>query len=373
MRDLPLDGIRVIELCQNVAGPYATAVLSQLGANVTKIEHPVAGDPTRAWAPPYWDDESVMFAVMNAGKSSVSLDIDDEDDRVRLRDLVMESDVVVESFRPGSLERRGLGAADLRARNPGLVHCSISGFGSAGPLSREPGYDPILQAFSGLMSLTGETDRAPVRVGTSIIDMGTGMWAVIGILAALLERRQTGRGACVTSSLLETGLAWIPYQAVGYLATGEVPGRSGSGLAMLAPYQAFPTADRDLMIAAGNDSLWRRLCEAIDRNDLRDNPAYATNPQRVSRRQEIVVALTETLRTEAAQVWLDRLRAAGVPASLIQDVGEALAHPQTASLELVAEVDHPTIEGFSLLGLPFRLDGYRPAPKGPPPPLEERP
>lgn len=367
MFDLPLAGVQVVELCQNVAGPYTTSILGQLGARVIKVERPGDGDSTRGWAPPFWGDESVMFAVMNAGKESVALDIDDPNDRQRLTELIAGSDVVVESFRPGALDRRRLGATELRSNNPSLIHCSVSGFGSEGPLKADPGYDPILQAFSGLMSLTGEREASPVRVGTSIIDMGTGMWAVIGILAALNERKATGEGTTITTSLLETGIAWIPYQIAGYLATGQVPGRTGTGLPMLVPYQAFPTSDRELMIAAGNDGLWLKLCTVIGREDLRDDRSLATNPQRVARRDQVVETLENTLRTRTASEWYRALRTAGVPSAIIHDVAEAVDHPQVRALEMLVPVHHPTIEDFTLTGLPLRFDNVRPKPSGPPP------
>lgn len=369
MPELPLHGLRVVELCQNLAGPYATLVLAQLGAEVVKVERPGEGDTTRSWAPPFWDGESVMFAAMNAGKRTIQLDVDDPADRERLLERTDAADVVVESFRPGALARRGLAASDLRARNPRLVHCAISGFGTDGPLADDPGFDPIIQAFSGVMSLTGEPDGEAVRLGISAVDIGTGMWAVTAVLCALRERDRTGEGATITTSLLETGLAWLPYQIPGYLATGRAPRRTGTGLGMLVPYQAFDASDRRIVIAAGNDGLWRRLCAAIDRPDLAADPDLATNPQRVERREQVVAALSDTLRTRTAAEWSDTLRAHGVPCSLVQDVGEAVRHPQVEALGMITEVPHPRIEGFALTALPFRIDGRRPGPTGPPPDL----
>lgn len=373
MPELPLAGVRVVELCQNLAGPYATLVMAQLGAEVLKVERPGEGDATRAWAPPYWDGESVMFAAMNAGKRTVELDVDAPGDRERLLELIDGTDVVVESLRPGSLARRGLGAEDLRRRDPALIHCTITGFGSEGPLAADPGFDPIIQAFSGVMSLTGEPGAEAVRLGISAIDMGTGMWTVTAVLGALLQRGRTGVGATITTSLLETGLAWLPYQISGYLATGRAPGRTGTGLAMLVPYQAFDASDRRIMIAAGNDGLWRRLCTAIGRDDLAADARYATNPLRVERRDEVVAELAAVLATRPAAVWYDALRAAGVPCSLVQDVGEAVAHPQVEALDMIVPVAHPRIPGFRLTAMPFRIDGHRPGPLGPPPDLGGRP
>lgn len=365
----PLDGVIVVELSQNVAGPFATMVLSQLGARVIKVERPQGGDDTRTWGPPFWAEESVMFTVMNAGKESESLDLDRREDAARLWELLDDADVLLSTWRPGSLERRGFTAETIAQRNPSLVHASISGFGTQGPLASAPGYDPLIQAFSGLMSVTGERGGGPVRAGTSIIDMGASLWVVIGILAALDTRRRTGKGGQVETSLLETGIAWLPYQTVGYLATGEEPKRLGTGLPMLVPYQAFTTADRDLVIAAGNDSLWRRLCAVIGRTDLGEDPSLATNPQRVAARERVIGEISDALGREPSAHWEALLAEAGVPCSPVQTVGEALAHPQTEALGMLRAVEHPHIDDFQLLGLPLTFDGWRPAPTTPAPRL----
>lgn len=369
MADAPLRGITVVELCQNVAGPYAGLILSEFGARVVKVERPGTGDDTRGWGPPFWGNDSVMFAVMNAGKESVALDIDDNAERARLRDLTDAADVVLAAYRPGSLERRGFGYDDIATRNPGVVYGSISGFGDSGPLAEAPGYDPLIQAFSGMMAITGEPGGAPVRAGTSVIDMGTGMWLAMAVLTALRQRDATGRGCHIGTSLFETGLAWLPYQIAGYLATGEEPQPMGSGLAMLVPYQAFPTADRPVVVAAGNDALWRKLCSAIDRDDLAQREDLATNRQRVEQREIVVAELCATLCEQPAAVWDARLRAVGVPCSIVHRISDVVAHPQTAAVGMLAGVSHPQIDDFRLLGLPLRLDGWRPRPAAPPPNL----
>lgn len=358
----PLDGVTVVELCQNVAGPYAGFVLGALGARVVKVERPGSGDDTRGWGPPFWSGDSVMFMVVNAGKASVALDLTRDEDRAALLRLVDDADVVLASWRPGSLERLHLGGDELRARNPRLVHCSITGFGTSGPLAGAPGYDPLVQAFCGLMALTGEDGGGPVRAGTSVVDMGTGLWAALAVLAALRERDRTGKGVEVTGSLLETGLAWVPYQMVGYLATGVEPQRMGTAMPMLVPYQAFPTQDTALVVAAGNDALWQRLCVAIGREDLAARPELATNQQRVAARDRVVEELSRTFRARPAAEWEKSLRDAGVPCSGVQSVAEALEHPQTEAVGLLAPVPHPRVDGLRLPGLPFSLDGRRPRP-----------
>lgn len=360
----------VVELCQNVAGPYAGLILGQLGARVVKVERPGRGDDTRGWGPPFVDGQSVMFEVMNAGKDSVALDLKDPDDRGQLVALVAGADVVVQSWRPGALAALGLDYESLTANHPELVYCSISGFGPTGPLADAPGYDPLIQAFCGLMSVTGVDGTPPVRIGTSIVDMGAGLWAVIGILAALQDRVRTGRGQHVTASLLETGLAWLPYQMGGYLATGDEPSRMGSGLPMLVPYQAFATADRYLVLAAGNDGLWRRLCRALDREDLAQDGALATNAQRVAARDHVVSELETTLCRQPAAVWEAALREAGVPCSIVQSVAEAAEHPQTQALGLLGSGADAAREAPTP-ALPIWLDGERLRARRPAPRLGE--
>lgn len=371
MADLPLDGILVVELCQNVAGPYAGLLLRQLGARVVKVERPGTGDDTRSWGPPFWDGESVMFVAMNAGKESITLDLRDPDDHATLQSVIDRADVLLQSFRPGSLDRLGLGYDTVGERRPDLVYCSISGFGDRGPLAQLPGYDPLIQAFAGLMSMTGEDGRPPVRVGTSIIDMGTGLWSALAVVAALRERDRTGRGTHVTASLLETGLAWLPYQLAGYLANGQEPGRMGSGMPMLVPYQAFPTRDGHIVVAAGNDQLWQRLCSALERADLATDPGLATNPQRVSSRERVVEELSATLRSRSTKAWVEVLRGAGIPCSPVHGIADVTADPQVAALDVLGAVSDRKIQNLQLTGLPFSYDGRRPAPQHGSPALDE--
>jgi crotonobetainyl-CoA:carnitine CoA-transferase CaiB-like acyl-CoA transferase len=359
MSFLPLDGVRVVDVTSSLAGPYCTEILAALGADVVKVEHPQRGDEARAWGPPFWNDASVMFYAANLSKRSLALDLKRGRD-VLLR-LVDGADVFLQSLRPGTAERLGFGPEELRARNARLVYCDIGAFGRAGPLRAEPGYDPLLQAFGGIISVTGEPDRAGVRVGTSVIDQGTGMWAALGILAALYA----GGGRTVDVSLFETAVGLMPYQVTGYLRSGEVPGRHGTAFPLIAPYQVFQARDGDLMIAAANDGLFARLCAAIGLDELPADARFATNPARIERRDELAALLQERLGGRSRAELLAQLAAAGVPAAPVNDIGDVAQHEQTAALGLVQELAEPTV------ALPLSFDGRRVLHRSPPPRLGE--
>ena len=279
----PLVDTRVVDVTSSLAGPTATQLLAALGADVVKVE-PLAGDHARAWGPPFLGDEGAMFLAANAGKRSLALDLTDARGREILLRLADGADVFIQSLRPGAAERHGLGATELRARNPRLIHCSIGAFGTNGPLSDRPGYDPLLQAASGIMSVTGEGDGPPVRVGLSLIDLGTGVWAALGVLAAIYERERTGEGRTLELSLYETALSLLSTQLVGYLGAGVVPGRDGSAFPQIAPYQVFATRDGELMIVAGNDKLFAAFCDVLGAPELVVDPRFVTNPDRVANR-----------------------------------------------------------------------------------------
>lgn len=356
---LPLEGVRVVDVTSSLAGPYCTEILAALGASVVKIEHPERGDEARAWGPPFWEDASVMFYAANLGKRSLALDLKRGRD-VLLR-LVDDADVFLQSLRPGTAERLGLGVAELRARNPRLVYCDIGAFGKRGPLRDRPGYDPLLQAFSGIVSVTGTPDRPGVRVGTSLVDQGTGMWAAIGILAAL----QAGGGRTVDVSLFETAVALLPYHVTAFLGTGEVPGRHGTAFPLIAPYEVFHARDGDVMIAAANDSLFARLCSALGLTDVAQDPRYATNPDRLQRREVLAAAIQTRVAERTRDELVETLTRAGVPAAPVQDVGEVARHEQTGALGLIQDVPKPTV------ALPVSFDGVRPPHRAPPPQLGE--
>ena len=355
----PLDGITVLDLTRNLAGPYATMVLGDLGARVIKVERPGAGDDTRAWSPPTWGGHSALFLALNRNKESVTLDVDDPDDAARVRALAARADVVVESNRAGSLERRGLGFEQVRELNPRIVYCSISGFGSVGPDRDRPGYDAVVQAASGVMSINGESGRMPSRVGPSIVDQGTGMWAALGVLAALRRRDIDGEGQHVETSLFETGVSWVGYQTSNYLASGTVPGPQGSRHSQSAPYEGFPTRDGHLFLATLNDALFRRLCTAIGREDLADDDRYRTNPDRVARRDELAEQIAAVLAGDDTAAWEARLREHGVPCSAVRTLDEVAADPQTAALGLLREYDHPAVEDLRLVDHPLTYNGTR--------------
>jgi crotonobetainyl-CoA:carnitine CoA-transferase CaiB-like acyl-CoA transferase len=356
MSFLPLVGKLVVDVTSSLAGPTCTQLLASLGAEVVKVEPP-GGDHARAWGPPFLGDEGAMFLSANAGKRSLVLDLSTTEGVDELRRLAGRADVFVQSLRPGAAEERGFGADALRTLRPELVYCAIGAFGSTGPLRDQPGYDPLLQAASGIMSVTGVDGMPPVRVGVSLIDLSTGLWAAFAIVSALMR----GGGATIEVSLYETALWLLSSQMVGYLGTGAVPGREGSAFAQIAPYQVFETRDGGLMVVAGNDKLYRALCGVIG---LDEDARFTTNPDRVAHRAELAALIEERTRTWETAALLDALVAAGVPASPVRDVGEAAQHPQTLALGILQQLG-----SFTTLAQPFSVDGSRIVHRSPPPKL----
>ncbi len=361
----PLGGIRVVDLTSSLAGPSCTQILGALGADVVKVEHPQRGDEARAWGPRFFDGGSAMFFAANASKRSLALDVKSAPGMEALLRLVDRADVFIQSMRPGTAERLGLGSDDLRARNERLVYCSIGAFGRHGPLAAQPGYDPLMQAFTGIVSVTGEADRPGVRVGTSLIDLGTGTWAALGILAALHERAQTSRGREVDVALFETGLSLVGYQLTDALRTGVAPGRFGTAFPLIAPYEVFATCDGELMIAAANDRLFAQLCDAVGRPELADDPRFRTNPDRLANREQLLPLLRERIAEHSTAHWLEALD--GIPVSPVQDVAQAAAHEQTRATGMVQELD-----GNETVALPLQVDRERVAHHAPPPTLGEQ-
>jgi crotonobetainyl-CoA:carnitine CoA-transferase CaiB-like acyl-CoA transferase len=368
---LPLDGIVVADLTQNVAGPFCTQTLGDMGADVVKIERPGRGDDARAWGPPFWERESAVFVALNRNKKSLALDLKREGGIEILRRLVARADVLVQSLRAGVIEELGLDFAGATRLNPRLVYCSITAFGTEGPLAALPGYDPLMQAYAGLMSINGHPGQEPARVGTSIVDMGTGMWAVIGILTALREREASGRAVEVTTALFDTALMWVSYHAMGCLGSGEVPQPQGAGTAMIAPYQAFPTADGHAMIAAGSDVLFQRLCEALDTPDLARDDRFRDNPSRVQHRDALAAALSALTRERTSAELVELLRARGVPSAPILTIDAVLKEPQTLESGMLVGAPHPRLPDYRSIGLPLQWGGRRPGVRRVPPLLGE--
>jgi crotonobetainyl-CoA:carnitine CoA-transferase CaiB-like acyl-CoA transferase len=373
MRAVPgtLQGMRVLDVTTSIAGPYCAQILAALGADVVKVERPDTGDDGRAWGPPFWDGEGTMFLSANAGKRSLALSLRDPRGRDALLRLADRSDVFLQSLRPGLAEELGLGPEELRARNTRLVYCSVGAYGRTGPLAHEPGYDALMQAAGGLISVTGEPGRPGVRVGTSTIDQGTGAWAAIGILAALLERERTGEGSVVDVSLYETAIGYLGYHLVGYLADGTVPSGEGTRFPMVAPYEVLPTRDGALMVAAGNDRLFRALCAVLAVPELVDDPRFRTNAERVRNRDALAELLRERLATDDTAAWHERLTAAGVPAAPVADIRDVAESPQTEALEILQRLDHGRIDGLTLPALPLSFDGGRALHPSPPPDVGE--
>ena len=366
----PLAGITVVEIGHSVAAPYAGFILAELGAEVIKVENPNGGDYARGWGPPFWDGTATAYHALNRGKSGITVDFGKAEETARLRRLMLDrADAVIQNLRAGVMERHGLGAAELTAEKPALIYCDLGAFGEGGPLSDKPGYDPLMQAFAGIMSVTGEGGgRPPIRVGVSIIDMGSGMWATIGILAALFERTRTGRGGAVATSLYETALAWMSIPLAGYAASGEIRKPHGSGAAEIVPYQCFATRDGWLMIAAGNDNLFRKLCAAVSAPELAQDPRFRSNSDRVHNR-EILVPLVEAITREwPVKELMAALDKAGIPNAPLQNVAQVTAHPQTAAVGILQ--DGPD-GALPTVGVPLTFDGRRSAYERPAPELGE--
>ncbi len=371
MAQTPLTGTRVLDVTTSIAGPYCAQILSALGADVVKVERPDTGDDGRAWGPPFWNGEGTMFLSANAGKRSLALSLRDPRGREALLRLVDGADVFLQSLRPGLADELGLGPAALRERNPRLVYCSVGAYGHVGPLKEEPGYDALMQAAGGLISMTGEPGHPGVRVGSSLIDQGTGTWAALGILAALLERDRSGEGSVVDVSLYETALGYIGYHLAGYLADGTVPHGQGTRFPMVAPYQVFPTRDGELMIAGGNDRLFASICSVVGLPALVDDPRFRSNRDRVENRDELCAILEKPLRERDSADWQERLSEAGVPAAAVADVADVAHAPQTAALGILQPVPHPSIPDLRLTALPVSFDGERALHRSAPPAVGE--
>jgi crotonobetainyl-CoA:carnitine CoA-transferase CaiB-like acyl-CoA transferase len=363
--------IHVLALTRNLAGPYCTMILGDMGAEVLKIERPGQGDDTRSWIPPTWNGESTTYLSANRNKQSVAVNLNTTEGVRIVQKLAYKTDILVESFRPGSLDKRGLGYENLKDKNPRLIYCSISGYGNDGPLQNSPGYDPIMQASTGIMDLTGEPDQEPVRLPIAVNDMGAGMWAVIGILSALMTRQATGRGCLVETSLYETAAWWMNYHVTSYLATGVAPVRCGTGTPFIAPYEVYPASDEGLLVCVGNDHLFRVFVEELEIPELAKDERFATNPMRVENRDELRRIIIEPLQTRTAAEWEARFKARAIPCSRILTVADLVQNDQFRALNLLKSFPHPSIPDLRLIDLPVSQNKERAAPHNSPPLLGE--
>jgi crotonobetainyl-CoA:carnitine CoA-transferase CaiB-like acyl-CoA transferase len=361
-----LDGLLVADFSRVLAGPLCTQTLGDLGADVVKVERPGEGDDTRTWGPPFAEQGATYFLGLNRNKRSLALDLADPGDAALARRLADRADVLVESFRPGTIDRLGLGYEAVSQTNPRVVYCSISAFGSGEQAARLPGYDLLLQAMSGLMSVTGEPDGRPLKVGAALIDMVCGLYAATGVLAALQARERTGRGQRVEVSLMDSALAGLLNQASAHLLAGVIPGRLGNRHPSIAPYETFRASDGEFAVAVGNDAIFARLCAAIGRAELASDERYATNAARLERREELGAILEGAFAAAPSAEWVQRLSQAGVPAGPINDVAEAFAFAEALGLEPVWEVD-----GVRGVRSPLRLADTPAAARRHPPALGE--
>jgi crotonobetainyl-CoA:carnitine CoA-transferase CaiB-like acyl-CoA transferase len=353
-----LSDLTVVELGHSVAAPFGGQTLAILGARVIKVENPENGDDARTWGPPFWEGASSCFQSLNREKLSVTVDFKNDHELAGLKDfIVSDADLVIQNQRPGLLKRFGLDGDSLRKSKPSLIYCNIGAFGAAGPLSEKPGYDPLMQAFSGIMSITGEEGREPVRVGPSIIDMAAGMWCCIGLLSALHRRNQTGEGCEIDTSLYETALAWMTVPSAIYLSSDKVPARTGSEAPMLVPYKVYRAADDYLVIAAGNDNLFGRLCDVLGVPEWKTDVRFSSNPVRVKNRKTLNDSIQGLIEKDTRDSWIKKLDEGGVPNTPLQTVDQVLQHPQTAALGMLQNSPNGKM---SLMGVPLSFDGERP-------------
>jgi crotonobetainyl-CoA:carnitine CoA-transferase CaiB-like acyl-CoA transferase len=350
-----LSGVTVVDFTRVLSGPYCTMVLADHGARVIKIEHPVRGDDTRHWGPPFVGKESAYFLSINRNKESVTVDFKHPLGKAVLERLLARADVVVENFRPGTLDAAGFDAASVLARHPRTVYCSISGYGQTGPRREEPGYDAVMQAEGGLMSITGEADGPAYRLGVAITDIVSGLFAAQGVMAAIIAREKTGRGQHVDIGMLDATAALLTYQAGNYFVSGQVPGRLGNRHPTIAPYESFHASDGDFVIAGGNDEIWRRLCRVIARLDLAEDPRFRTNKDRIEHYTPLRTELERALKTRTRAEWIRELTAAGVPCGSVREISEVLADPQLSARGMIAEVQHATIGTARVINSPVKL------------------
>lgn len=350
-----LDGVRVLDLSRTLAGPFCTMLLGDMGADIIKVEQPEVGDETRRFTPPTWDGISSYYLASNRNKRSLTVDLKSEAGREIIGALAKTADVLVENFRTGALDRLGLGYEQLKEINPRLIYCSVSGFGRTGPEKNRAGYDLLLQGYGGLMSITGEAGGSPVKVGTSLVDMNAGMFAVYGILSALIAREKTGLGQFIDVSLLDGQVALLNFVATSYFATGKPAGRMGTAHPSIVPYQAFAAKNGDIILAIANNRLWQRACQALDWGDLQEDPRFCTNDERVAHRHLLIGIIQERIGRMEIREIVEKLDAVGVPCGPIHTVDQVLNHPQVLAREMVLSVEHPVVRDLKMPGFPVKL------------------
>ena len=355
--NLPLSGIRVLEMGQNIAGPYASEILSSLGAHVVKIERPETGDDARGWGPPFWQGTATTFQAMNHGKKSIALDVKNPEHIQWLKKYLSEVDVFVQNMRPGLLEELGLGSAEICALNPRLIYCSLTAFGHKGPKKLDPGYEPMIQAFAGLFSVNGDENGPTSRVGMQVLDLGTGIWSALGCIAALFQREQTGKGCVVDTSLFETAMGWLQVMMAGYQVTKKQPARHRSGNPNVVVFQGLPTLNGEVVVAAANDRLFIKLVTALGREDWARDPLYATNALRVKNKASIIPEMEKIFRTQTTEHWNELLEGLGIPCAPIHNFEQVLAQPQTHEIGIFQNI--PDLD-MKIVGLPISFDGIRP-------------
>jgi crotonobetainyl-CoA:carnitine CoA-transferase CaiB-like acyl-CoA transferase len=363
----PLDGVRILDLTRVLAGPYCTMFLGDLGAEVAKVEQPGVGDDTRGWGPPFIGDESAYFISINRNKKSVTIDLKSADGQDLLRRLTQRADVLIENFRPGTMERMGLGENELRSFNPRLIYGSLSAFGANGPMQDWPGYDLIVQAFGGLMSITGTPDGEPTKVGVAIIDILAGLMLGQAIVAALFTREKLGIGQKIDTSLLEAAVASLVNTGSNYLVGGKIPGRWGNAHPSIVPYQSFKTADGYLVLGVASEAIWKRFCHAIGRAELIDDPRFLKNSNRVDNRADLITIISEIFLRRDSEAWMKILREAEVPCAPVQTIDQVFNHPQVIEREMVVEVQHAARK-IRMAGIPLKFS-RTPATIRLPPPL----
>jgi formyl-CoA transferase/CoA:oxalate CoA-transferase len=367
--DGPLTGLTVLDLTRVLSGPYCTMMLADMGARVIKIEQPGKGDDTRGWGPPFQNGESSYFMSINRNKESLTLNLKHPDGRRILESLINKADVLVENFRPGAMARMGLGYDDISSRWPKLVYCSVSGFGQTGPRRNQPGYDAVMQGEGGLMSITGPADGPAYRLGIAIADITSGMFAAYGVAMALLARHRTGKGQLVDIGMLDSVAALLTYQAGIYFATDRAPTRMGNLHPTIVPYETLEAADGELVVAVGNDQLWRSFTTLLGLEALTDDPRFATNKDRVKHREALRPLLVERLQAKTVSEWIEGLTAAGIPCGAVRDLEQVFTDPQILERAMVVALDHPVVGAMKALGVPIKLSDTPGSVRVPPPTL----